>query len=99
MDQIAEERAITAAPPVVRGGLVVVPQGLLDAKTITPADNASGHFAASAANRREVELAAMEAVMEAERNLAMCRRMCLQKRKALTSSLLTQMPKNSGLLR
>jgi superfamily II DNA or RNA helicase len=69
MDQIAEERAITAAPPVVRGGLVVVPQGLLDAKTITPAENASSHFAASAANRREVELAAMKAVMEAERNL------------------------------
>ena len=67
MDQLAQERSITASAPVVRGGLVVVPQGLLN-KHLTGAVVPEG-FAANAASRREIEIKAMNAVMEAERAL------------------------------
>ena len=63
MKQLKDERAIAASPPVISGGLVVVPQGLLIAKA-----NASTSDGASA-NRRKVELAAMDAVMEVEHSL------------------------------
>ena len=68
MAQIAEERRITAAPPVVRGGLVVVPQGLLDSKRALD-DVEVGQFAESSMSRKQVEIAAMKAVMKAERSL------------------------------
>ena len=67
--EIEQERAITAAPPVVRGGLVVVPQGLLDARVASATGEAPTHFAEDAQSRRQVELAAMKAVMNAERDL------------------------------
>ena len=68
MEQLAQEKSIRASAPVVRGGLVVVPQGLLN-------NLASGEpvvpegFAASTESRRKIELAAMDAVMRAERDL------------------------------
>jgi len=62
MQQLALERNITANAPVVRGGLVVVPKGLLAAATAsTPME-----LAENAANRREIELKAMRAVMDIE---------------------------------
>ena len=64
MAQIAEERAIVAAPPVISGGLAVVPQGLLNAKSV--AKGVPGIFAAPTADRKQVEDAAMAAVMAAE---------------------------------
>ena len=67
MDQLAQERSITASAPVVRGGLIVVPQGLLN-KMHTGSGKPAG-FAENAAARREIELKAMNAVMEAERAL------------------------------
>ena len=67
MAQIINERAITAAPPTISGGLVVVPQGLLASKSATAI--APGIFSEPSANRKEVEIAAMEAVMEAEKTL------------------------------
>lgn len=67
MDQLAQERSITASAPVVRGGLIVVPQGLLNKKH-TGGGIPAG-FAENAAARREIELKAMNAVMEAERAL------------------------------
>jgi len=64
LDQIQQERFISSQPPRVRGGMVVIPRGLLDAcnKPSLPT-----HFAADAEARRLIELAAMEAVMRAER--------------------------------
>ena len=67
MDQLTQERSITASAPVVRGGLIVIPQGLLN-KHLTGATVPAG-FAENAASRREIEIKAMNAVMEAERVL------------------------------
>ena len=68
MEQLDQEKSITATPPVVRGGLIVIPQGLLNnrrgARDAIPAG-----FAENAANRREIEIMAMEAVIDAERAL------------------------------
>ena len=68
MEQLAQERNITATAPVVRGGLVVIPKGLLDSKRESTVGVPPG-FAESAASRREIELKAMEAVMDVERAL------------------------------
>ena len=68
MEQLAQEKSITATAPVVRGGLVVIPQGLLD-KTLDAAGTIPAGFAKNAASRREIEIKAMDAVMDAERAL------------------------------
>ena len=67
MAQIAEERAIAASPPVISGGLVVVPRGLLATKSADTCD--SSIFSESSASRKQVEDAAMNAVMAAEKAL------------------------------
>ena len=67
MQQLAQEKNITASAPVIRGGLIVVPQGLL-AKTQQAAAVPAG-FAENAESRRQIEFKAMHAVMEAERSL------------------------------
>ena len=67
MEQLSQEKNITASAPVVRGGLIVVPQGLLDKKHGVAAVPAG--FAENAASRRESELKAMDAVMDVERSL------------------------------
>ncbi len=61
--ELAKERDISALPPVVMGGAIVVPRGLLriDDEAARPSETA-----ADAELRRKVELAAMRAVMEAE---------------------------------
>ena len=66
MDHLEQERFITSQPPRVRGGMVVIPQGLLKARQAPSVPN---HFAEDPAARREIELAAMEAVMATERAL------------------------------
>ena len=48
---------------------MVVPQGLLDARVASATGEAPAHFAEDAQSRRQVELAAMKAVMNAERDL------------------------------
>ena len=60
MDQLTQERSITASAPVVRGGLIVIPQGLLN-KHLAGATVPAG-FAGNAASRREIEIKAMNAV-------------------------------------
>lgn len=65
LEQLKQEKAITATAPVVRGGLVVIPQGLLAARLVSTKGMPAG-FAQSAASRREIERKAMEAVIEAE---------------------------------
>lgn len=62
--ELEQERHIFALPPVIVGGAVVIPRGLLDKLMSRPA-----LFSADAAARRRIELAAMEAVMDIERSL------------------------------
>jgi hypothetical protein len=65
-----QERFISAQPPRVRGGMVVVPRGLLSARD-TAGERAGAPFGFSEdpVARRQIEIAAMEAVMAAERAL------------------------------
>lgn len=71
LTQLEQEKYITSQPPRVRGGMVVIPKGLLAAKQ--PAATANGGasigFSEDPVARREIELLAMEAVMAAERSL------------------------------
>jgi superfamily II DNA or RNA helicase len=69
--QLEEERFITSQPPRVRGGMVVIPRGLLEERRNAQgrADTVPTGFAEDPAARREIELAAMNAVMEAEKAL------------------------------
>ena len=67
MMQLGAEKNIKAAAPVVRSGLVVIPKGLLLAKS-DMAGLPSG-FAEGAEARKRIEERAMQAVMEAEEGL------------------------------
>lgn len=67
MALIEQERFISSQPPRVRGGMVVIPRGLLASRE--PASAMAGGFSEDPAARREIELAAMAAVMDAERRL------------------------------
>jgi len=69
-ERIEQEKFITAQPPKIRGGMVVLTQGLLNSLTGEGAEGATPEsFAASAEARREIELKAMDAVMAVEREL------------------------------
>lgn len=69
MDQLERERFISSQPPRVRGGMVVIPRGLLDARLRISENNAPQPFTADSEARRRIELAAMEAVMKVEQAL------------------------------
>jgi superfamily II DNA or RNA helicase len=60
MEELRRERQVSALPPVVIGGALIVPAGL-----VAPV----GQYEPDADERRRVELLAMQAVMEAERRL------------------------------
>lgn len=62
--ELETEKLISATPPVVVGGAIVIPRGLLN-KLLGRADT----FAADALARREIELIAMKTVMEIEASL------------------------------
>ena len=68
MERLNQEELISSQPPRVRGGMVVVPQGLLS-RRMPQGEGVSSEFSADAQARRAIELAAMEAVMAAEREL------------------------------
>lgn len=68
MEQLAQEKGIKATAPIIRGGLIVVPQGLLN-KNFSKDGSIPAEFSVNAASRREIELKAMEAVMKSERDL------------------------------
>jgi hypothetical protein len=67
--ELDRERQITALPPVLKGAALVVPAGLLAARTPPEAPSALTGFPESAEARAVVEQTAMEAVMEAERRM------------------------------
>ena len=74
MEELEQERHLSAQPPVVLGAALVVPQGLLDrlqdAKQTLKVSKTEGQaFRVSVQARKAVELAAMRAVMEKERSL------------------------------
>jgi SNF2 family DNA or RNA helicase len=62
--ELETERQISAMPPVVVGGAIVIPQGLLNKLTGRP-----DTFTQDATARRAIELAAMKAVMDIETSL------------------------------
>ena len=62
--ELEQEKRISALPPVIVGGAVVIPRGLLDKLMGRPA-----LFGSDAAARRRIELAAMKAVMDIEASL------------------------------
>ena len=64
---LERERQITALPPVLKGAALVVPKGLLVARS-QPAIPPAG-FAEDAASRAEIERMAMASVMATERRL------------------------------
>ena len=66
MAELENERKIAARPPVILGGALVIPAGLLATLTGTTEQPS---FCADSSTRRETELAAMQAVMERERAL------------------------------
>ena len=62
--ELEKEKAISALPPVIVGGAVVIPKGLLARLT-----GDGSVTTISAAGRQAVEYAAMKAVMDIERSL------------------------------
>ncbi len=66
---IEQERFISSQPPRVRGGMIVVPRGLLVQRGASTAAEHSSGFSEDPIARREIELKAMDAVMSAERAL------------------------------
>jgi len=62
--ELEMEKLISAMPPVIVGGAIVIPRGLLNRLTGKP-----DTFAVDANARREIELAAMQAVMDIEASL------------------------------
>ncbi len=67
-EELERERQITALPPVLRGAALVIPRGLLAART-QPAPGRVTGMAEDPTSRAQVERLAMEAVMAAERAL------------------------------
>jgi superfamily II DNA or RNA helicase len=71
MEALEQERFISSQPPRVRGGMVVIPRGLLEARA--PASNATGTaptgFSEDPIARRKIEIAAMDAVIAVEKAL------------------------------
>ena len=68
-DELAAERLISAQPPVVIGGALVIPAGLLAKLTGRPLLDACSGPCADALARKAVEKAAMQAVMDIEKSL------------------------------
>lgn len=66
MSQLDQEKFISSMPPRVRGGMIVIPNGLIRSDSSSAG---SGGFSEDPVARRAIELAAMSAVMAAERAL------------------------------
>ena len=68
-EELDRERQITALPPVLKGAALVIPNGLICARTAPAPEPVASRFCEDPAARVVVELAAMEAVMAHERSL------------------------------
>ncbi len=69
LEVIEQERFISAQPPRVRGGMIVVPKGLLREKMPNQFGDAGSSFSKDSVARREIEIKAVNAVMAAERDI------------------------------
>ncbi|NOE33882.1 helicase-related protein [Ruegeria sp. HKCCD7318] len=69
LEVIEQERFISAQPPRVRGGMIIVPKGLLREKMPNHYGDAGSSFSADSVARREIEIKAVNAVMAAERKI------------------------------
>ena len=69
LTELEQERKLSPLPPVIVGGVLVVPQGLLNKLTRTGEQDESLAIAQFARETARVEHLAMDAVMQAERNL------------------------------
>jgi len=69
LTELEQERKLSPLPPVIVGGVLVVPQGLLNKLTGPGEQDASPAIAQFAHETARVEHLAMDAVMQAERNL------------------------------
>ncbi len=70
LELLEMEKGISATTPVVRGGLAVIPRGLLAKLNLPTQDDGDALLHShDQEERRAVELAAMDAVMDAERSL------------------------------
>jgi hypothetical protein len=69
MTELEQERQISPLPPVVVGGAVIVPMGLLKKLAPSECTDSKPDDGATAEDRKRIEMAAMEAVMLAERRL------------------------------
>jgi hypothetical protein len=58
MALLEQERFISSQPPRVRGGMVVIPRGLLEARQPAMVGTAAGGFSEDPVARRQIELAA-----------------------------------------
>jgi len=68
-NQLEQERFISSQPPRVRGGMVVIPKGLLNVRATAEQGSSASGFSEDADARKAIELAAMNAVTEAEKAL------------------------------
>ena len=67
IEDLESQRHISAQPPLVQGGMVVIPQGLLEVCQHSEShSNAPPEQSQNVVARREVEMVAMNAVMEKE---------------------------------
>lgn len=64
LDELDKERMISPAPPIVTGGALIIPRGLLSRLMNVPAANPFG-----GTDKKAVELAAMKAVLAIEQQL------------------------------
>lgn len=69
LEVIEQERFISAQPPRVRGGMIVVPKGLLREQMPNQFADVGSGFSEDPVARREIEVKAINAVMAAEREL------------------------------
>ncbi len=67
--ELDRERQIAALPPVLKGAALVIPAGLLRARSASGEPRALPGFAEDPTGRAAVERAAMDAVMAAERSM------------------------------
>jgi superfamily II DNA or RNA helicase len=67
--ELGRERQISALPPVLKGAALIIPRGLIDARTNQGGRMCATEFSEDPVARAEIERLAMEAVMAAERRL------------------------------
>jgi hypothetical protein len=68
-EELARERQITALPPTLKGAALIIPGGLLRARSSPAGSTAARSLAEDPVSRAEVERLAMDAVLAAERAL------------------------------